>query len=222
MILPDVEFDLGDEFDGHADRLRAQVGLDEKAQFELLDCDVASRRALIDRATRRGSKSPSAISISRATSARLFSSIVRQERSGKPKFRMELRTSERLDRSIGRAEVRRVEQIEQIGRHLASQAGFRNRAARRHAPRRDDALARFVAQVEPLLGVALLVRGAKRVHQRRREAVVSLVAMLWIGLWENARDRRDPEDALDKTARRIVAPQRSASSRTKPTSLDRR
>ena len=120
----------------------------------------------------RGSKSINAISISRRHLVqRIFVDGAPTEIG---KAIVENRTAHRGRRRqiLRGVEIGRIEKAEKIGHHFAPEPRFGNRASRRNASRRNDPFASLVAQVQLGLGVALLVRHAKRMHQRRRQTIV--------------------------------------------------
>ncbi len=76
----------------------------------------------------------------------------------------------RVFKADRRVQVDRVQQIAEVAAHFTAQTAFRYRRPAGRAARGNNALAVRVAQIERLLGVAFLVRGAKGEHQRRRQA----------------------------------------------------
>ena len=172
-----VEFDVGDEFDRNVRPARSADRRGRRSGPSVRAASIGGVAGDAGRYRGRGAARNSSVpSRSRSLiSSTATSSMVRWAMSGKPKFRIDLRTWSKSLQVLGQFERDRIHQRFEIARHLAPQHRLGDRGPRGRAAPGDDPLAGFVAQIDFLGGVARRVGAAERIHQRRAEAILAVI-----------------------------------------------
>ena len=173
LDLTGVELDLSDELHQDLDRLRLKRRADEKSHPEL----VRRHRVVPPGLDRSRHKPRLEVSKRRFDLPRNSADFVLVDRSAserrKPEVDDRFLDLGRARQVFYRIEIGRIEQRDELGVDRLPEFGLGNWGSRHQSPGGDDALA-LMTDIDFDFRVAILVGGAKSVHERRRQTIIFL------------------------------------------------